>query len=328
MTNPNGMLQFSCLNTPDKHSGYTLDDNARALMVALFSDFPEDEVLNYARCLFQAQQADGSWSNFYCYHQYSCQFDSEDSVGRAIMACAAGLDSEFASVHELCLQMLKNHGGRSLQFTSPRAIAYALVGLCKIDGRGKNNWQNMLVDRLYSYLQALYDIWHGPDWFWFEDYLTYCNGILPQAMLAVYNFNGNKKALKIGRDSLDFLSSKLFRQGFLNIIGNQGWYQRGGNIPLFDQQPVDAASIVYALSEGYLAIGSQEYLEMALKGYHWYQGQNIHALSMYDPLTGGCYDALTPEGVNQNQGAEAILSLLLTEIAIQQNLQLKTEKTS
>jgi len=49
---------------------------------------------------------------------------------------------------------------------------------------------------------------------------------------------------------------------------------------------------------------------------------------MYDPVTGGCFDALTEEGVNLNQGAEAVLSLLLAESVIRENQQIKTEKTS
>ncbi|MGI6469254.1 MAG: hypothetical protein ACOX0Q_09645 [Syntrophomonadaceae bacterium] len=37
MTDDVGMLQFSKSALPDSGSGYTLDDNARALMVALFN---------------------------------------------------------------------------------------------------------------------------------------------------------------------------------------------------------------------------------------------------------------------------------------------------
>ena len=328
MTDETGMLQFSLMNKPNQRSGYTLDDNARALIVALLSDFDHDEVLKFTLFLLHAQQEDGSWSNFYRDNIYSSRFDSEDSIGRAIMACAVGTASKWNNIRQLCEQMLQNNINTVSSFNSPRAIAYSLVGLCKIINHEKSNWQNSLIDELLSHLLALYDFYHGPRWYWFENYLTYCNGILPQAMLAVYNLTGNKKALKVGRDSLDFLCGILFRHGYLNIIGNQGWYQRGEKIPMFDQQPVDAASIVCALNEGYAAIGSREYLEMAQKGYLWYLGDNINALSMYDPQSGGCFDALTTEGVNGNQGAEAILSLLLTELTISQNLQIKAEKTS
>lgn len=43
----------------------------------------------------------------------------------------------------------------------------------------------------------------------------------------------------------------------------------------------------------------------------WYPGVNLKRMPMYDHNTGGCYDGLTEEGVNLNQGAEAILSYLL-----------------
>ncbi len=324
MTDETGLLQFSRLDKPDKNSGYTLDDNARALMVAVLNDFNYDEVLQYTLFLHIAQQQDGSWSNFYQSSIFSSSFDSEDSIGRALMACAIGTFSKWNKIRQLCEEMFINNIDKTLKFHSPRAIAYSLLGLCKINSSENNNY-NLIIDRLFNYLLGLYDTYHGPRWYWFENYLTYCNGILPQAILAVYNLTGSKKALKIGRDSLDFLCGILFRYGYLNIIGNQGWYQRGQRIAMFDQQPVDAASVVIALNEGYTAMARGEYLEMAQKGYLWYLGDNIHSLSLYNPQTGGCFDALTPEGVNGNQGAEAVLSLLLTEFVISQQQQLSKE---
>jgi hypothetical protein len=327
MTDETGILQFSRLDNPDKNSGYTLDDNARALMVAVLNDFKYDEILQYTLFLHSAQQQDGSWSNFYQGNIYSSRFDSEDSIGRALMACAAGTFSKWDNIRQLCEEMFIKNIDKAMRFNSPRAIAYSLLGLCKIsssENEHKNNY-NLIIDRLSNYLLGLYETYHGPRWYWFENYLTYCNGILPQALLAVYNLSGSKKALKAGRDSLDFLCGILFRYGHLNIIGNQGWYQRGQRVAMFDQQPVDAASIVIALNEGYTAIGRREYLEMAQKGYLWYLGDNIHAMSLYNPQTGGCFDALTPAGVNGNQGAEAVLSLLLTELVISQQQQLNRE---
>lgn len=330
MTDDNGILQFSRLSHPDPDSGHTLDDNARALMVALLSDFDHSEALKYALFLYHAQRHDGSWSNFYSHGLYSSRFDSQDSIGRALMASAAGAVDKWGDIRKLCMEMFNNNIDKALAFSSPRAIAYSLVGLCRLCQNaitGKNNYE-LLIERLQNYLLGLYDAHHGPRWYWFEDYLTYCNGILPQALLTVYNFTGNKKALKVGRDSLDFLCGVLFRRGYLNIIGNQGWYQRGKKIPQFDQQPVDAASIVLALNEGFTAVGSREYLDMARQGHLWYQGHNINNLSLYNPQTGGCHDAITPGGINGNQGAEAVLSLLITELTVSQHRRLNIEISS
>jgi hypothetical protein len=320
MTDESGILQFSKYGNPDPLSGYTLDDNARALLVFLMakSETPYN-VRSYINYLYMAQQPNGSWANFLLDNKFSSQFDSEDSIGRAILTCSMGTLSQCTDINRICSHMLRKSLPLVNHFTSPRAIAYVLVALCKgkiPELRNTRLWET--INRLSSYLIGLYQMKHLPGWHWFEDYFTYCNGILPQAMFNVYSFNGNKKAYKIGRESLDFLNNILFRDGYLNIIGNRGWYCREGKIALFDQQPVDAASIALACTEAYQVIGKNEYHHLATLAHKWYRGLNYHGLSLYNSSTGGCYDALTENGVNRNQGAEAVLSLLLTDLALEE----------
>ena len=49
--------------------------------------------------------------------------------------------------------------------------------------------------------------------------------------------------------------------------------------------------------------------------------------SLYDPDTGGCYDGLHPDRVNENQGAESTLAFLqsLLELYLLENTPLPTE---
>jgi len=318
MSDDTGMLQFSQLSKPDPTSGYTLDDNARALMVALHME--EDAYLHsrrYLHFLANAQRRDGTWSNFLLDGIYYSRFDSEDSIGRAIMACAAASRSSWPDLAALGGRLIINKLTDLPAFTSPRAIAYSLVGLCNGNIPCPNAFLAQVVRRLADFLAGRYESTSGRRWRWFENYLTYCNGILPQALLCVYEFNGNEHCLRIGKKSLDFLNDTLFRPGYLSIVGNAGWYQRGGRIPLFDQQPVDAASMVFANWQAYKVLGSREYLELARLGKRWYEGENIHGLSLADKTSGGCYDALTQDGVNLNQGAEAVLSMLLSELLME-----------
>ncbi|MGR6835471.1 hypothetical protein [Syntrophomonas erecta] len=313
MTDDVGLLQFSRHSHPDPRSGYTLDDNARALIVALKMRDGCHHALKYATFMFKAQQKDGSWSNFMLDGIYSPRFDSEDSAGRALLACCLGLSSPWKEVSNLCSQMLHNQLYKGHSFRSPRAMAYVLTGLCKskalLDKESLQELLSLLGDRL----NALYNQNHHSDWLWFEKYLTYCNGIIPQAMFNFYAVTGDKKALKVAHDSLHFLGEVLFKKGYLNIIGNNGWYHKGKSRPFYDQQPVDAASTLFAFLDAYQTIGGSEYLEMAKLAYEWYQGKNINQISLYDETTGGCFDALTYQGINLNQGAEAVLSLLLSE---------------
>ena len=70
MTTRNGLLQFSRLNKPDIESGYTLDDNARA-MIAMCMHFEQTgdlADLYYIRVYLDfiqlCQQADGRFLNY------------------------------------------------------------------------------------------------------------------------------------------------------------------------------------------------------------------------------------------------------------------------
>ncbi|HBQ86469.1 MAG TPA: hypothetical protein DER33_05610 [Syntrophomonas sp.] len=322
MTDEQGMLQFSQLDQPVPASGYTLDDNARGLMVALrMGTYAYPYARAYANYMLKAQTSDGIWANLLIDGSYHHGLDSEDSLGRAIWACSLGRSSDWPDISTACTSMLERSLPRAETLSSPRAVAYFLIALCQTDMPGwTNQQQNQIITRYTQYLTGLYRKNQSKSWQWFENYMTYCNGILPQAMFNVYMVNGDKKALRIGHEALNFLCQTLFRQGYLNIIGNQGWYHKGCAIPLFDQQPVDASSIALACLDAYKAIGRSEYLELATLAHRWYYGLNCHGLSLYNEVTGGCYDALTEKGVNLNQGAEAVLSLLITELSLERSL--------
>lgn len=323
MTDETGMLQFSKLACPDPASGYTLDDNARALIVAAFTEKDPDLAIKYAHFMHGAQRPDGSWSNLLndgCYYSHC---NSEDSVGRALAACSQAMWCPYPAVVTLCEQMFNAHISPTAYFRSPRAIAYTVVALCRCPHPDRSN--QFLRSRLVDNLISLYKGCSGPGWYWFEDYLTYCNGILPQALFAAYEANGDKRIYRAAQESLNFLTGILFRNGHLDIIGNEGWYHRDGDIPLYDQQPVDAGSIIFACQEAHRATGIREYRNLAKLAYQWYQGKNSQGAVLLDSDSGGCYDALTATGVNKNQGAEAVLSMLLSDMLMNGKLEQKDE---
>ncbi len=315
MTDETGILQFSKCHHPDRNSGYTLDDNARALIVALSmgdEGYPLAQI--YTHYLQRSWRENGKWSNLLLDGRYYHHLDSEDSLGRAFLACSIGSQTDWPKIKKSCIEMLELAVTKLLFLHSARGMAYCLIGLCKgqfpfLTVRYKNSLIRLLADRLLAH----YGSHRASDWHWFEDKLTYCNGILPQALFTVHAYNDNKKCLQAACESIRFLNHHLFAKGYLNIVGNDGWYERGGKMPLWDQQPVDAASVVFACHEAYQVTGLSEYKHLMISAHHWYRGSNINSLPLYDIESGGCFDALTPEGVNLNQGAEAVLSLLLSD---------------
>ena len=121
------------------------------------------------------------------------------------------------------------------------------------------------------------------------------------------------------RSRLDFLLEKTRNgKGSYDPVGNArltdataGSRAPTRRPPLFDQQPVDAGALVECCVEAWHATGEPRFRQAARDAFGWYLGSNIHGLPVYNPKTGGVADALTPGGLNRNQGAESVLSVHL-----------------
>ncbi|MGC8990612.1 MAG: glycosyl transferase family 1, partial [Verrucomicrobiia bacterium] len=79
----------------------------------------------------------------------------------------------------------------------------------------------------------------------------------------------------------------------------------------FDQQPIEARSMVSACIAAYRVTGDPAWLDEAHRAFDWFLGRNELGLPVYDTSTGGCRDGLHVDRVNQNQGAESTLAFLL-----------------
>ncbi|WP_203227588.1 hypothetical protein [Calorimonas adulescens] len=316
MTDKTGIIQFSRHDEPLKESGYTVDDNARALLVAInMEDDDAGFAKTYLDFIKSAQRPDGSFINLKVADTFLPTIDSEDSIGRAFLACCYVLCSD--DTHDSIKKQSKDIISRALpvisRMKSLRAVAYSLIGLIYLitNGYSYDNLYKVAGD-MASYLKKNYADNRTDTWKWFEEWLTYCNAVLPHSLFSYYKISSDRNSLNVAEESLGFLTDSLFKNGYLSIVGNRGWWQRNGVIPPFDQQPVDAASITLACLEGYTATGKREYLSKAILSYEWYWGKNINRLNLYNENSGGCHDALVPEGLNPNQGAEALVSFLLT----------------
>lgn len=319
MTDSTGILQFCNLSKPLFESGYTVDDNARALIVAIGMEQIEREKLirTYVKFLQDAQTADGSWQNLKVNDKYYTVINSEDSIGRGVLAASFAFGCDIIEAQKVAEKMLKKVLPKAVSLSSPRAMSYVLLGMVNlIDSLGKVNLMpqtKYLADRLIR----LYNISHSRGWHWFEDKLTYCNALLPHALFGFYTVSGDIKALTVAKNTLNFLTDSLFQQGYLNIVGNQGWWSKKSQIPPYDQQPVDAASVALACLQAFVTTGDREYITKAQIAYDWYWGNNINNLPLYNKETQGCHDALVPDGVNLNQGAEAVISFLMAHQVLQ-----------
>ncbi len=336
MTTNFGMIQFSRIAQPDLSTGYTLDDNARAL-IALCQKYAldcNDEdlelIYTYFKVVKFCMQKDGTFLNYINQDlEFTTQNDNEnleDSNGRAIWAL--GYVSSLKNVLPISLtseaEFLINYAYDNLhEIHSTRAMAFIIKGL----HLSKDEAHLKLVEILSKRLVQMYKHEKSDDWYWYESYLTYGNSILPEAMLCAYLATNNLEYKKIALESFNFLLSKLFVDGQFKVISNKGWHLKDENHPeqVGGEQPIDTAYTIMALERFYQAFGIADYKRKAHIAFTWFLGENHLQQTVYNPSTGGCYDGLEEFNVNLNQGAESTLSYLFARLS-HERFQIAEEK--
>jgi uncharacterized protein YyaL (SSP411 family) len=99
-------------------------------------------------------------------------------------------------------------------------------------------------------------------------------------------------------------------------IGQSFWYSNRKKRSQYDQQPEDPSSMISALSVAYNVTGNEEYKNLAKKCFSWFLGNNSLNKALYDEKTFGCSDGLQPDRVSLNQGAESLVSYLLSNFLV------------
>jgi len=111
------------------------------------------------------------------------------------------------------------------------------------------------------------------------------------------------------------LSKEIFDQGFKWVSNFKSL--RSIAKALYDQQPLEAECMVQAATTAFRVTRKEKYHKTAHIAFHWFLGKNSQNLEVYDPKTGGCYDGITPQGVNLNQGAESTICYLLARLELE-----------
>jgi glycosyltransferase involved in cell wall biosynthesis len=325
MTDHTGIIEHAVFVVPNYPEGYTTDDNARALIVAiLLEEFAGttptvtlDLASRYLAFLWLAfDPATKRFRNCLSYErQWQEAEGSEDSHGRALWGLGtvlgrtkdAGLRGAAGRLFELAVPA-------AVEFKSPRACAFALLGLLEYlesfpGDRAALNAADALANRLLDSYRAH----SSADWKWFEGVLAYSNARLPQALIRAGRRGANEAMVSAGLEALEWLATvqRCEIKGHFVPIGSHGCYSKQTEKARFDQQPVEACAAVSAFLQAYRATGKSRWRKDAWTAFNWFLGDNDLQVALYDPSTGGCRDGLHPDRANENQGAESTLSFLM-----------------
>ncbi|MFC1484584.1 glycosyltransferase family 4 protein [Candidatus Neomarinimicrobiota bacterium] len=328
LTDDTGIIQHGIHIIPRYEHGYSIDDNARALIVAvLMEEWKEhrsqarDLTSRYLAFLWYAlNRKTARFRNFMNFQREWLEDEgSEDSHGRAVWALGTVVGrSKVRGYRDVADRLFQRALPAIRRFKSPRACAYAARGVNEYLKRFSGDLRASNVrEYLIRFLVELYEKTSSHDWPWFEGYLTYSNAKLPHTLLACGPSLNDDEAIGIGLKSLEWLCEvQTSEQGHYLPIGNSGFYHRGKERARFDQQPIEAYATVGACIEAYNVTGNENWRIEARKAFEWFLGRNDLNLPLYDPVTGGCRDGLHPDRANQNQGAESTVAFLLSLLEI------------
>jgi hypothetical protein len=325
-----GMIQFSKVEVPDLLSGFTLDDNARALIALTeYYELTEDEsaislINTYMNFIEFMQQDGGDFLNyldkFGFFSLNNFEENLEDSNGRAIWALGYFYSKKnlFLNQFSFRIETLFEKSLNSVQaFSSPRSIAFVLKGVYYYNKEKNSAVLHSLIVELADQLIQFYEKSKLESWHWFENKLTYGNALLPEALLLAYTVTKSDEYLAVAKESFDFLLGILFEKEHFKTISNRTWHELDGQPSSYGEQPIDVAYTIMAMEQFDTIFPEEEFGKKMKKAFDWYHGDNYLKQIVYNPLTGGCCDGIEHDRVNLNQGAESTITYLMARNSIE-----------
>lgn len=329
MTDSTGLYHHAIGSIPNYNEGYCTDDNARALLLTVLLDEVNEDTAKihelsgrYSAFVNYAYDVETKhFRNFMSYdRRWIEDVGSDDCQGRSIWAlgtCAGR--SKYSNFRIWGAQLFNQVIPLAEELTSPRAWAFSLLGINEYFKRmSGDSIANQIRDTLTNRLTNLFDSVADEEWFWLEEILSYDNAVIPRALIVSGKWTGNGKAFDIGLKSLRWLlKTQTSESGYFRPIGSNGFYLKSGNRAKFDQQPIEAYSMLSACLEASRATDDRFWQESARMIFEWFLGINDLGIPLYNTQTGGCHDALHVDRINQNQGGESTLAFLLSLVEMQ-----------
>jgi hypothetical protein len=240
-----------------------------------------------------------------------------DCQGQAVRALAEVLGSNLPDDYRLLARELIDAVLPALaDLRSLRAQAYVILAWGHLWTAGVKDVEP-LEGVAWSAAQRLVECYHRnrwSNWPWFESRFTYANAVLPHALFIAAERWPKEAFLEAAEASFTFLDGATTDGEIFWPVGNDGWFPRGGDKALYDQQPVEAVTMAEAALAALAALNDGKYLATFRRSRAWFHGRNSLQRPLVDPQRGACHDGLHPTGVNRNQGAESLLAYLWTEV--------------
>lgn len=312
MTDDRGLFEHADGIDPRVEHGYCVDDNARLLVVTSRepdAGAPERLSRVALELLRGAQAPDGRTRNrMDVQGRWTDEPSTDDCWGRSVMAFGV------AATH---------HGNQAVRASAldgfdravdqrsawSRSMAFAALGAADVLALHPEHpaARSLLLDAATSIGTP-----RGRGWQWPEPRLRYANATLAEALIAAGAGLHDRSIVDRGLTMLAWLFRLESERGHLSLTPVGGRSPDDDDRARFDQQPIEAAAMADACWRAHSVTNDATWTRGIAAAAGWFTGDNDGHVSMRDDSSGGCFDGLTPSGVNTNQGAESALALTST----------------
>ena len=322
-----GMLQHGLYSVADRNHGYCIDDNARALILAVRrgQEDPAGPMAGLASTY--AAFVEHGWNpevrrfrNFMGYdRRWLERSGSDDSNGRTLWALGyAASHSPWLGLRDWSLGLFEKVVPQLGSLEAPRAKAFAaLGGHALLTAHPGHPLALDLLRDAGDRLMVLRNAARRSGWDWFEPALAYDNARMCEALLRFGQALGEPAMIDAGLETFGWLvGQQTGARGTFRPVGSNGFGRTYAAPLAFDQQPLEAAATIDAAAAAFAISGDDRWAKVARDAFGWFFGDNDLGVPLADLGDGGCFDGLMATGVNRNQGAESILALHLSTATI------------
>jgi glycosyltransferase involved in cell wall biosynthesis len=315
LSDDTGLAHHACRTVADWTFGYQTEDAAVGLVVTTkFHDlFKTEEASRLAeRCLtllqYLIREGQAEIPQRLTYARVPEGHLDDTGLGKLIWALgyatSHGPQLIRAPANDLFNQIVPDRAPGSA-----RGAAYAILGaadyLRRFPGasaiRRYLEGQTQLLGE-YCAQDEWFDKWEDPDW--------------PVAVQALSVAAGLSREQETAQQAL------MVTEKMRGLCAQGTMFPIRGTNPEEEENPVMAAVFIEALGavlEMQTELGQEsppDTVSAIRSAVDWFLGANRLEESLYDFTSGGCHDALTAGGLNENQGAEATLHCLLSFLTV------------
>lgn len=324
LTDDCGIAQHASFGLPNRHHGYCLDDNARALLLMArlaaarpLSPAEARATGAYAAFVHHAWNGDGTYRNFMGFDRaWIDSAGDEDAAARAFWGVTeVYARPPVAGLRPWARTLLDQMIACPEAFGSLRAWSMLLIALEAALDVAAWPEAEMLYHRFAERLRVRFGDSARPGWMWWEDSLAYENARICEAAIRTGARLGDSDLRNAGLDSLRWLNGWQFDESGFHPVGSDSFGRYHTAAARFDQQPIEAAATIDACLAAAAVDDDPRWMATANAALLWFDGENDLGVPLVDADEGLCRDGLHPDRVNANAGAESTLCYLLAQTA-------------